>query len=159
GIACTKADVRPDQKMAPLERAVELAERIGDPNLQAATALEYHAAVTFSPLVDTGAQVPALERALAALGATDSMLAALRLGALVSAHPRRAAGEGMGQARTARAMAERVGDVEARCAALGALHSALLGPAGTEERLAITAERLDVSERLGAGPVAVINAL
>src|SRR5262249_3403756 len=151
--------VRPEQKTAPLERAVELAERIGDPSLQAATALEYSAALNMGPLVDTGAQVPALERALAALGPADSVLAVRLLAGLVSPRPRGAAAERIAQARAARAMAERIGDLEARRAALGALHIALLGPAGTEERLAITAERLDVSERLGAQPEAVLAAL
>jgi len=50
GTACLKADVPPEAKLAPLERAVELAERIGEPELLAATALEYHAAVSQGPL-------------------------------------------------------------------------------------------------------------
>lgn len=146
-----------DQKVATLERAVALAERIGDPAVQAATALEYHIAVSQSHVLETGLEIPALRRALDALGPRESALGARLLAAIVLAHPRRVAGERMAEARAARAMAERVGDVEARQEALLALHTTLFGPAWTDERLEISAQMLALLEEHGSASIAIVG--
>lgn len=158
GAALLKSDGPSAPKTATLERAVVLAERIGDPELQAATALEYHDAVNQGPLLETGLQVPVLQRALDALGPSDSALGARLLAAIVLSHPRATARRRSSEARAARAMADRVGDVDARQAALVALHTTLLGPAGTEERLEISAEMLRLLEQPGGAHFATVSA-
>ena len=151
GVAGRKASIPSERKITMLERAVELAERVGEVDLQAAAALQYHLAVHDSPLVGSGLQLPALEEALAALGPTPGAIGARLLAAMVMAYARTAARDHLAEARRAREIADRTGELEARVAALEAVHAALLGPDRTEERLAVGVELLALAEVLGEG--------
>jgi len=149
GQAYWRADV-PEKATATLEEAVQLAEALGDPHLQGDAAIAYAWAVGRGPLALTGAAVPVLERAVQALGAKDSalrarLLAYLSLG-LALGSPRE---QRLVPAQQAKEMAERVGDLDARAAALNALHVALEGPEWTEERLAVASEWLQAADRSG----------
>ncbi len=149
GQAYARADV-PEKATAALECAVQVAEALGDPQLQGDAASAYALAAFRGPLWGTGADVPALERALEAVGREDSPLRATLLATLsVSLYRLAPREQRLAMARQAKEMAERVGDFGARASALSALHWALLGPEWTEERLAVANEWLQLAEEAG----------
>ena len=149
GQAYARADV-PEKATGALERAVQVAEALGDPQLQGDAASAYALAAYRGPLWGTGADVPALERALEAVGREESPLRATLLATLsVSLYRLAPREQRLAMARQAKEMAERVGDFEARASALNALHWALLGPEWTEERLAVANEWLQLAEEAG----------
>ena len=170
GRAYTRADV-PEKSLAALERAVQFAERLADPQLQGEAAFAYAYAVGRGPLAGSGAAVPALERALEAVATEESALG-VRLLAALSGHlggpgaqeqrgltADAALKERYALARQAKEMAERVDDPEALAIALGAVHGRLrlLGPERAEECLAVTNEWVEAAERTGE-PLRVLAA-
>jgi class 3 adenylate cyclase len=149
GQTYTRADV-PEKATGALERAVQAAEALGDPHLQGDAASAYALAAWRGPLWGTGADVPALERALEAVGREESPVRATLLATLsVSLYLLAPREQRLAMARQAKEMAERVGDFEARASGLNALHWALLGPEWTEERLAVANEWLQLAEEAG----------
>ncbi len=145
--AHTRAD-NPEPALAGAERAVGLADALGDPELVAQTSLEYALAVDRSALWGTGTAVPVLERAIAVntdRGRTallSRLLSALstsslRLGDLAADVQRRIA-----LAEEARSIAEELGDPRALVGALRALHSAMAGPEFVERRIPLASEML-----------------
>jgi class 3 adenylate cyclase len=155
GEASTRGDV-PERAGASLERAIALADEIGEPGLRADAALAYAQALSRGPLMGTSAAVPALERALAVVGdddparrsrlltglAQELMHADFRDTIVTRGDERRARSE------EARALAERIGDPEALAGALGMLHQLLEGPGATEERLALATRWVEAAEQV-----------
>ncbi|MDP9236076.1 MAG: protein kinase [Chloroflexota bacterium] len=152
GQAYRRADVA-EKAMATTERALKLAEGFGDPHLQAEAAIVYCAAVQRGPLANSGVEVPALERALAALGGEESALAARLLarsqGSSLPKFETKTRAQRLAIARHAKAMADRSGDRTAVLDALWFLYFALIGPANTVERIAVGDERLRIAEEMG----------
>ena len=143
----------PEESFATLQQAAALAEELGDAELQSKAALIARLAVNRGPRWGSGAAVPVLQRAIAALDEGDSaqraeLLAVLSV-ALGSRSPRE---ERTALALQAKEMAERVGDIAAQASALGAMRSGLGGPEFTEERLAIGAEWVRTAEEVGETP-------
>ena len=155
GRACMRADM--PEAGPTLERAVELASELADPALQADAAFAYAEAISRGPLTGTGAAIPALERALAAVGDEDpARRARLLTGLAISLmnadfretrisrrEERRAASE------EARDLAEQCNDPEALSGALGMLHVLLAGPESTEERISLATRWVEAAEQTG----------
>jgi class 3 adenylate cyclase len=156
GQAYARADV-PEPASRTLERAVELADELAEPALRADAALAYSDAISRGSQMGTSAAVPALERALAAVGNDDPgrrarLLIALgwslsnadfREARISRREERRSASE------EAREIAERTDDPEALAGALGLLHILHEGPESTEERLELATRRVEAAERAG----------
>jgi class 3 adenylate cyclase/DNA-binding CsgD family transcriptional regulator len=150
GQAYTRADV-PEKAAATLEQAVQFAEALGDPRLQGEAAIRYAMAVSRGPLHGNKAAVPALQRAIDAMGEEMSPLLASLLAwlsmALTDSTGRTPALEpALTIAMRAKDVASRVQRPGARALALQALHAALLGPEHTEERLVVANERLQIAQ-------------
>ncbi|MDP9237593.1 MAG: AAA family ATPase, partial [Chloroflexota bacterium] len=142
-----------EDSVATAESALGLAESLADPAVQAEAAIAYADAIERGPLRFTLVAVPAVERALAALGDEEGPLTA-RLLARMSAgrsakFETRTPGERLALAERAKDIAERCGDVRARLDAISALHFVLMDPAGTERRLEVTDEWRRLAEEAG----------
>jgi hypothetical protein len=152
GQAYFRSDM-PEESLAKLEEACQIAARMGEPELQAEAAYLYAPSVTRSPYFGTERAVPVLDAALDALGDDETPLRARLMAersaslaedfAKVVEHRE----ERVARAREAKALAERVGDVLAISVALGALRAALLGPEFTEERIQIGEEWVAAAEK------------
>ena len=150
GNALTRADLN-DRALSTLHEAVELGAGL-DAERLARAALELAEATSRGARFGMREQIPALDRALAALpegdGALRARLMARHAEALmvqVTSEERPAA---IAEAEGACEMAERVGDGEAQVAALFALHQLLSGPDHTERRIEIGLDRLRLTEQL-----------
>ena len=148
-----RADL-PERSLATWERAVALAERMGDAELHARAACAYAYEELRGALQGSQAAVPALERALAA--DQPPALRALLLARLSQALMEPGGGLGpiarrLALAREARSLAEEAGDAEALAVALLALLQAIGGPEHVGEHLALAGELLEVAQRAGHG--------
>jgi class 3 adenylate cyclase len=143
GHACLRADLN-EKAIASMEEAARIAERTGDAAQLARAAIGYQLAMGRGDNVGQRKELPVIERALAAQPPGDSSERAGLLVARILAMGFRATDEERKQlaedSREAKEMAERVGDRDAHCGALTALHHAHFGPEHTEKRLEIGLE-------------------
>ncbi len=138
-----------DKARATIREAAEGAVRLGAADLLARAALAYGGPGFVFGLYDEG-EAALLERALATLGADDSMLRAsvlARLAMALQASPGRERANALSD--EAVAMARRVGDPATLAYALHSRHVALFAPRHLEERLAIATEMVRLAEQAG----------
>ncbi len=130
-------------------REAELARRLGDPDQLARAALGLGGRYYDAEHVDA-VLIDLLEEALAALPPGDGPVRAELLARLADAlHFTDPEGRAVTLSADAEDMARRAGDRAALLAVLGARHSVLLHAAYVRERLAISAEWLELAEELG----------
>ncbi len=151
GQAYFRSDV-PEKAMQAIERAVNLAEDLGEPQLQGKAAVAYHLAVQRGPQAFTQVETPVLERALEAYGSEPTGLRARLLAALCDALSEFGDISAQRERRlklVAEALeaAEQVGDLGAQVAVLRAKHQAMAGPQLAEERLVVTKQLLETAQR------------
>jgi len=149
-LAYWRADV-PDRSVPAAEQAFALAESFSSPEILGEAALLYANCIGRGPLALSEIAVPALERALSALGGRRNVLRARLLGRLADSQVSSPRDERLRLAQEAREIAAELGDDHALAAVLDALHGALTqyGPALTEERLSVTDEWLAAAQRSG----------
>jgi class 3 adenylate cyclase len=151
-MAYFRADL-PEQAVAIAQRAIELAESIGDGAVYAETAIVFAETVGRSALMTSGLALPYLERALERVPETDARMRSRLLSRLQASHtPRTLDREGqLEMAQEAVRFAEQSGDLGVLALAIGSTHGALMnwGPERTAERRDAAIRWKDVAERAG----------
>ncbi len=150
-LGAAQSNLSPAVAMSTYERAALAAKAAGLVEQQAICAAEFASASGDSdPFGDRTQAVALLEDALAALPAEDSAARAFALGRLASAEYFTAPREKVaGLARTALAMARRIGDPPTLLTLLGAAHFALFAPDTADERIALADELFALASASG----------
>jgi class 3 adenylate cyclase len=151
-MAYSRADL-PEQAVAIAQRAIDLAESIGDTAVYAETAIIFAETVGRSALMTSGLALPYLERALERVPDSDARMRSRLLSRLQTSHtPHTLDRQGqLDMAQEAVRFAEQSGDLSVLALAIGSTHGALMnwGPERTAERRDAAIRWKDVAERAG----------